>query len=129
MASNAITLLASFPVDFFINWKGDVVSIRNLYRERKYRRCTVLCSELLKEAVSHGMPTNLPQNSESARYTQFIGPFYISTKPSVTKVLVTSPTIIRATKFLSSNKHEMPSYWLAKVYSYRVSPRRMATSE
>lgn len=39
------------PSDAFVIWKDDIASVRDLYRERKYRRCAVLCSELLPNAV------------------------------------------------------------------------------
>lgn len=129
MASDTITLLASFPADFFINWKDDVVSVRNLYRERKYRRCAVLCSEFLKEAVSQSMSTIPPQHSKSIRYTQSTEPSYTSTKPSVTKVLVTSPITIRATRFFFSNRHETHSCWPVKACSCYVCPQIMADLE
>lgn len=37
--------------DLFETWKDDVVNVRNLYRDKKYRRCAVLCSEFLADAV------------------------------------------------------------------------------
>lgn len=53
MAPDFSTATCVYPEDFFIHWKGDVVDVRQLYRERKYRRCAILCSQLLETAVSH----------------------------------------------------------------------------
>ena len=51
MAFSTVGVGATVPLDFFVAWKDDVASVRNLYHERKYRRCAVLCSELLPNAV------------------------------------------------------------------------------
>lgn len=53
MAPDRSTATYAWPEDFFIHWKDDVVDVRQLYRERKYRRCATLCSQLLETAVSH----------------------------------------------------------------------------
>lgn len=44
--------MISLPSDFLLLWKDDLVGVKELYRERKYRRCAVLCAELLLKAVS-----------------------------------------------------------------------------
>lgn len=35
----------------FAGWKDDVAAIRSLYKERKYRKCAVLCTERLEPVV------------------------------------------------------------------------------
>ncbi|KAK5088062.1 hypothetical protein LTR05_002278 [Lithohypha guttulata] len=40
--------VTAFPVRFLLVWKDDIVSVRELYRDRRYRRCIVLCSQLLE---------------------------------------------------------------------------------